>query len=74
MRNLVAICRVQDGKYKVIWLPGATQDEALHECRTYSKAVCMVRMRTKYGIRVLKREQLGLTCDQGWISWALTFS
>jgi hypothetical protein len=24
MRNLVAICRVQDGKYKVIWLPGAT--------------------------------------------------
>ena len=49
--------RMQDDKYKVIWLPGATHDEAMHQCRTYSKAVCLVRMRTKYGIRVLKDDE-----------------
>lgn len=44
--------REYDERYKVIWLPGATFAEAQHQCRTYSKSLCLVRLKNKYGIRV----------------------
>eukprot|EP00438_Fugacium_kawagutii_P019055 Skav215402 [mRNA] locus=scaffold271:65165:69367:- [translate_table: standard] len=46
-----------DQTYKVIWLPGDSFDEAMHKCRTCSKSVCLVRMRTKYGIRVHRDDE-----------------
>ena len=46
-----------DDRYKVVWLPGSTADEAAHQCRTYEKAICMVRMKNKYGIRVKKDDE-----------------
>ena len=49
--------RAHDDKYRVIWLPGASFDEAAHKCRTCSKAVCLVRLRNKYGIRVLREDE-----------------
>ena len=44
--------REQDDQYRVIWLPGSSADEVAHQCRTYEKAICMVRLKNKYGIRV----------------------
>ena len=46
--------REHDAHYKVVWLPGATAETAAHQCRTFDKAICLVRMKTKYGIRVRK--------------------
>eukprot|EP00435_Cladocopium_sp_Y103_P056110 s2860_g18.t2 len=50
--------REQDEHFKVIWLPGATFSEASHQCRTYAKAVCLVRLKNKYGIRVRKTDEV----------------
>ena len=49
--------REHDAHYKVVWLPGATAETAAHQCRTYDKAICLVRMKTKYGIRVKKEDE-----------------
>ena len=49
--------REQDQNYKVVWLPGASADEADHRCRTCDKAVCLVRLRNKYGVRVKKADE-----------------
>lgn len=43
--------REQDENFEVIWLPGSSHAEALHQCRTYSKSLCLVRLKAKYGIR-----------------------
>ena len=52
-----ALPREHDERYCVIWLPGASYEDAQHQCRTFSKSVCLVRMRQKYGIRVLKSDE-----------------
>eukprot|EP00435_Cladocopium_sp_Y103_P072741 s162_g41.t1 len=49
--------REHDGRYCVIWLPGDSFEDADHRCRTFAKAVCLVRLKTKYGIRVLKEDE-----------------
>eukprot|EP00435_Cladocopium_sp_Y103_P013864 s4955_g3.t1 len=49
--------REHDNRFKVIWLPGDTHEDADHKCRTYSKAICLVRMRNKYGIRVAHEDE-----------------
>ena len=49
--------REPDDKYSVVWLPGASYDEALHQSRTFSKTVCLVRMRNKFGVRVAKGDE-----------------
>ena len=49
--------REQDDQYRVVWLPGASADEAAHQCRTYEKAICMVRLKNKYGIRVKQGDE-----------------
>lgn len=41
-----------DGRYRVIWLPAKTLDQAQHTLRTCVHAIGLVRMRMKYGIRV----------------------
>eukprot|EP00438_Fugacium_kawagutii_P034912 Skav206373 [mRNA] locus=scaffold834:175796:187689:- [translate_table: standard] len=46
-----------DGTYRVGWLPGDSYAEASHKCKTCAKAICLVRMRQKYGIRVLKCDE-----------------
>ena len=48
--------REQDEHYSVIWLPGCNHEEAAHKCRTFSKAICLIRLRNKYGIRVAKED------------------
>ncbi|CAL1152650.1 unnamed protein product [Cladocopium goreaui] len=54
--------REHDDKFKVIWLPGSSFTEAQHQCRTYSKSLCLVRLKLKYGIRVKQ-------CDEA-AAWA----
>lgn len=49
--------REQDEKYSVVWLPGASFAEAQHQCRTYAKSICLVRLKHKYGIRVRKADE-----------------
>ena len=51
--------RGPDPAYKIIWIPGATYDSAAHLMKTYSKAICLMRMRQRYGIRVHKKEEEG---------------
>lgn len=46
-----------DQMYRVVWLPGTSFTEATHKCRTFSKAICLVRMRQKYGVRVLREDE-----------------
>ena len=50
--------REHDDKYRVVWLPGASYQEALHQCKTYSKSICLVSLKTKYGIRVRKSDEV----------------
>ena len=49
--------REQDDRYRVVWLPGASAEEAAHQCRTYDRAICLTRLRFKYGIRVKKEDE-----------------
>eukprot|EP00438_Fugacium_kawagutii_P011105 Skav203176 [mRNA] locus=scaffold39:103479:107678:- [translate_table: standard] len=49
--------REYDDRYRVVWLPGASADEAMHQCKTYEKAMCLVRLRNKYGVRVKKEDE-----------------
>eukprot|EP00435_Cladocopium_sp_Y103_P026257 s555_g6.t1 len=49
--------REHDDKFRVIWLPGASFTEAQHQSRTYSKSIALVRLKTKYGIRVKKGDE-----------------
>eukprot|EP00438_Fugacium_kawagutii_P003078 Skav215305 [mRNA] locus=scaffold3276:18327:27629:- [translate_table: standard] len=44
--------RSHDSRYRVIWLPAKTLDQAQHVLRTCVHAIGLVRMRMKYGIRV----------------------
>lgn len=49
--------REHDDKFRVIWLPGTSYDDAQHQCRTYSKSICLARFKGKYGIRVKKADE-----------------
>lgn len=49
--------REHDARYRVIWLPGASFGEAAHKCRTCNKSVSLVRLRQKYGVRVLQEDE-----------------
>eukprot|EP00438_Fugacium_kawagutii_P008487 Skav210939 [mRNA] locus=scaffold713:141408:145823:- [translate_table: standard] len=42
-----------DELYRVIWLPSRTLADAQHACRTCLHALGLVRLRKKYGVRVL---------------------
>jgi len=46
-----------DERYRVIWLPARTHDEAMHTCRTTVHALGLVRMKKKYGLRVLAEHE-----------------
>eukprot|EP00435_Cladocopium_sp_Y103_P022918 s2398_g5.t1 len=41
-----------DDRYRIIWLPARNLAEAQHACKTCLKALGLVRMRNKYGLRV----------------------
>eukprot|EP00438_Fugacium_kawagutii_P020571 Skav226934 [mRNA] locus=scaffold965:110011:119532:+ [translate_table: standard] len=45
--------RSTDSSYAVIWLPGANRDAALHKLKLASHGLGLVRMKFRYGIRVL---------------------
>eukprot|EP00435_Cladocopium_sp_Y103_P035368 s1388_g9.t1 len=49
--------REHDENYKVIWLPGVSYPDALHQCKTFAKSICLVRLKNKYGIRVRKCDE-----------------
>ena len=49
--------RQHDGTYRVVWLPSAGYAEAQHKFKTRAKSISLVRMRNKYGIRVLKEDE-----------------
>eukprot|EP00438_Fugacium_kawagutii_P025315 Skav217868 [mRNA] locus=scaffold2487:71341:75261:+ [translate_table: standard] len=46
-----------DDRFRVIWLPGTSPEEAAHHCRTFDKAVSLVRLKNKFGIRVKKEDE-----------------
>eukprot|EP00438_Fugacium_kawagutii_P035023 Skav226643 [mRNA] locus=scaffold1097:87671:91891:+ [translate_table: standard] len=46
-----------DDSYRVVWLPGSSADDAAHHCRTFDKAISLVRLRNKFGIRVKKEDE-----------------
>eukprot|EP00438_Fugacium_kawagutii_P008967 Skav214288 [mRNA] locus=scaffold2257:201508:210505:- [translate_table: standard] len=46
-----------DDRYKVIWLPGASPEDAAHQCRTLDKAISLVRLKNKFGIRVKTEDE-----------------
>ena len=47
------VTKTTDPDYSVVWIPGATKDMAIHKLRTMSHGLSLVRMRQRYGIRVL---------------------
>ena len=53
--------REHDPTYKVVWLPGASYEEAKHCNRTCSYAICLARLKTKYGLRVKASDE-----SQAW--------
>eukprot|EP00435_Cladocopium_sp_Y103_P022904 s2451_g5.t1 len=61
-----------DQRYKVIWLPGSSADEAMHMCRTYDKAMCRAscvsRTSTAFASKRTMNKQHGVTCDQALTS------
>eukprot|EP00438_Fugacium_kawagutii_P035740 Skav229334 [mRNA] locus=scaffold2596:57032:62763:+ [translate_table: standard] len=46
-----------DDKFRVIWLPGASAEDAVHQSRTFDKTVSLVRLKNKFGIRVKKEDE-----------------
>ena len=53
MEPRAASMKTTDPDYSVIWIPGASRDTALHKLRTMSHGLSLVRMKQRYGIRVL---------------------
>ena len=53
---LSAAPKQHDAKFSVIWIPGASFEEAQHKRRTYPKSLGLVRLKDKYGIRVAKED------------------
>ena len=49
--------REHDAGFKVVWMPGSSYEEVAHLCKTYDRAVCMVRLKTKYGVRVRQEDE-----------------
>eukprot|EP00435_Cladocopium_sp_Y103_P014969 s2954_g3.t1 len=49
--------RAPDDRFRVIWLPAHTLAEALHACKTCIKALGLVRLRHKYGLRVAAADE-----------------
>eukprot|EP00435_Cladocopium_sp_Y103_P006978 s3515_g2.t1 len=49
--------REHDLNYKVVWLPGHSAEEAAHCCPTCDKAISLVRLKTKYGVRVKSSDE-----------------
>jgi hypothetical protein len=47
----------QDTQFRVVWLPGVSAEEAAHQCRTCDKAISLVRLKSKYGIRTRKEDE-----------------
>eukprot|EP00438_Fugacium_kawagutii_P036700 Skav200932 [mRNA] locus=scaffold2433:372726:376943:+ [translate_table: standard] len=47
-----SLSKAHDERYRVIWLPAKTLEQAQHTLRTCVHALGLVRMRMKYGIRV----------------------
>ena len=45
--------RSTDEDYAVIWLPGANREKASHRLKLASHGLSLVRMKQRYGIRVL---------------------
>lgn len=52
-----AVTKGHDERYRVIWLSARTYDEAIHTCRTNIHALGLVRMKRKYGIRVMAEHE-----------------
>ena len=46
-----------DPRYKVIWLPGADFSTALHHVKTCAKAISVMRLKQRFGVRVLSRDE-----------------
>ena len=46
-----------DAKYRVIWLPAKSRDQALHAFKTCLHSLSLVRMKMKYGIRVASDDE-----------------
>ena len=46
-----------DATYKIIWLPGADYNLALHQAKTFAKSVCIFKLRQRFGIRILARDE-----------------
>eukprot|EP00435_Cladocopium_sp_Y103_P053215 s2024_g17.t1 len=45
--------KATDSDYSVVWLPGATRDAALHRLKLTSHGLSLVRMKNRFGIRVI---------------------
>ena len=41
-----------DDRYRVIWLPARSYEEAIHSCKSCVHALGLVRIKMKYGVRV----------------------
>ncbi|CAK9027887.1 unnamed protein product [Durusdinium trenchii] len=46
-----------DPRYKVIWLPGLDHLAASHQAKTCSKTVCLMRIKQRFGVRVLAKDE-----------------
>ena len=46
-----------DPKFKIVWLPGADHQSAVHSTKMFSKALCLMRLKQRYGVRVLSRDE-----------------
>ena len=45
-----------DPTYRVVWIPGADYDQVLHIARTFTKSLSLMRLKQRFGIRVLAKD------------------
>ena len=46
-----------DPRYRVIWLPGLDFLAASHQAKTCSKTICLMRIKQRFGVRVLAKDE-----------------
>ena len=46
-----------DPQFKIVWLPGHDYSAALHQAKICPKSICIMRVRQRYGVRVLARDE-----------------
>ena len=46
-----------DPSFRIVWLPGLDHQAAMHKAKTCLKVICMMRLKNRFGVRVLQKDE-----------------